>query len=130
MKRWLLFLLIVIPVLEIMIFMQIGHVIGGGLTFLLVIASSVLGAYLLKKQGMRTINLLRQEVAMGMIPGETLLDGACVLAGGILLLVPGFLTDVLGLLLILPIVRAPFKGLLKLWLVRLLTKGRITVYRR
>ncbi|PWK13877.1 FxsA family protein [Tumebacillus permanentifrigoris] len=130
MMRILLILLIVVPALEIFTMIQVGQVIGGWPTFFLIVACSFLGAYLLKQQGIRTLNQIRQELSMGMIPGEALLDGACILVGGTLLLTPGFVTDIFGLVLVLPGIRAPFKSLIKIWLLRLASKGRITYYRR
>ncbi|KEO82065.1 FxsA family protein [Tumebacillus flagellatus] len=130
MSRVLLFVLIVVPALEIFTIIGVGHAIGGWPTFLLIVLSSLLGAYLLKTQGVRTWNQIRREFSMGMLPGASLLDGVCVLVGGTLLLTPGFLTDVFGLILLVPGVRNVLKPVLKILLLRLLSKGRITYYRR
>ncbi|MBL0386262.1 membrane protein FxsA [Tumebacillus sp. ITR2] len=129
MMRLLLVLVVVVPALEIFTMIQVGQVIGGWPTFFLIVACSFLGAYLLKTQGLRVWNQIRREFSKGMIPGEALLDGACVLVGGTLLLTPGFLTDVFGLFLLVPGLRNLFKPLLKVWLLRLLSKGRITYFR-
>jgi UPF0716 protein FxsA len=130
MLRILLLLFIVVPALEIVTIIQVGQVIGGWPTFFLIVAMSLLGAYLVKVQGLRVWKQIRDEMAMGMIPGESLLDGACVLVGGTLLLTPGFLTDALGLLMLLPFLRGFFKGLLKVWLFRLMSRGQFFIHRR
>lgn len=130
MTRILLILFIVIPALEVFTLIQVGQVIGGWPTFFLIICMSFLGAYLMKQQGLRTLAQVRQELASGMIPGESLLDGACILVGGTLLLMPGFLSDLAGLLLLLPFVRNPLKGLLKFWLMKQMQNGRFLYYRR
>ncbi|HEU4962313.1 MAG TPA: FxsA family protein [Bacilli bacterium] len=121
---------LIVSTLEVLTLIQVGGWIGFWPTFFLIVGISLLGASLLKKQGMRTLMQIRQELAMGMIPGETLLDGACILVGGTLLLAPGFLTDALGLLLMLPFMRLPLKRLLKLWLMKLMQKGKFITYRR
>ncbi|MCX7570677.1 membrane protein FxsA [Tumebacillus sp. DT12] len=130
MKRILLILFIVIPALEVFTLIQVGQVIGGWPTFFLIVGISFLGAYLVKQQGMRTLAQVRHELASGMIPGESLLDGACILVGGTLLLTPGFLTDMAGFVLLLPFVRTPVKAILKVWLMKQMQNGRFLYYRR
>lgn len=130
MLRVLLLLFIVVPALEIVTIIQVGKVIGAWPTFVSIVALSLLGAYLVKKQGMRVWKQIREETSMGMIPGDSLLDGACVLVGGTLLMTPGFITDALGLLLLLPFLRGFFKGLLKMWLFKIVSRGQIRMYRR
>jgi UPF0716 protein FxsA len=130
MIRILTLLFIVVPALEILTLIQVGHVIGGWPTFFLIVGLSLLGAYLLKVQGLRTLQQIRHELSMGMIPGESLLDGALILVGGVLLLTPGFLSDVVGLILLLPPMRLLVKPLLKVWLQRQMQRGRFITYRR
>ncbi|MFD2169470.1 FxsA family protein [Tumebacillus lipolyticus] len=130
MKRILLILLIVVPALEILTMIQVGKIIGGWLTFFLIIGLSALGVYLLSVQGRYTLQQIRNQMEMGMLPGEALLDGACILVGGILLVLPGFLSDALGLLLLIPFARAIPKLLIKAWLLRLIQRGNVTLYRR
>jgi UPF0716 protein FxsA len=130
MLRFLLLLFIVVPALEIVTIIEVGKVIGGWPTFVIIVALSLFGAYIVKVQGLRVWKQIREEMAMGLIPGESLLDGACVLVGGTLLLTPGFLTDVLGLLLLLPFLRGFFKRLIKLLLFRLMSRGQFFIHRR
>jgi UPF0716 protein FxsA len=129
MRRILLLLFIIVPALEMYTIIQVGSAIGGWPTFLLIIGMGFMGAYLLKRQGLRTLQQIRDELSMGIPPGDTLLEGACILIGGTLLLSPGFLTDIIGVLLLIPFLRRPVKALLKRWLLRLMQSRRFTIYR-
>ncbi|MFC4767780.1 FxsA family protein [Effusibacillus consociatus] len=130
MFRILLLLFIIVPTIEIYFLVQIGKVIGGWQTVFLVLLTSGLGAYLAKSQGRATWSRLQKELSMGRPPGNTLLDGVCVLIGGVLLLTPGFFTDILGLILLLPPTREPVKRILRRWLEKQLSKGTWITFRR
>jgi UPF0716 protein FxsA len=118
--RWLVLLFIVIPALEIYILIWSGQTIGAFNTFLLIIFTGFVGAWLAKKEGAEVLRLSQMQMQRGEIPSYTLLDGLCILAGGLLLLTPGFVTDTIGFLLIIPISRA----IVKLWIAKWL-KNRI-----
>ncbi|MDH2430536.1 FxsA family protein [Sphaerisporangium sp. TRM90804] len=106
MLRVLLFLaFLVVPVLEIWLLIQIGQVIGGWQTVGLLILDSLLGAWLVRAEGRRAWRALREALQSGRMPERELADAAMIVAGGTLLLTPGFLTDVLGFFLILPFTR-------------------------
>lgn len=96
---------IVLPLLEIAGFVIVGSKIGVLATIGLVIASSVLGAILLRIQGFGILTRLRQTMDRGGEPGRELVHGFMVMLAGLLLFLPGFLTDVVGLILFLPPVR-------------------------
>ena len=87
-------LLLLVPVIEIMVIIAVGQAIGGWPTFLLLIATSALGAWLIKREGGRAWRALGQALREGRMPARELADGVVVLVGGTLLLVPGFVTDV------------------------------------
>jgi len=123
MRRYLFLLFLIIPALEIYAILQVGEVIGGLWTFLLLLASSLAGAYLVKREGRRTLQQIQRDLSTGIPPGEALLDGACVLVGGALLLTPGFLTDALGIVLLLPGFRSIAKNILKRWLMKKAMNG-------
>ena len=129
MVRYLLFFLIVIPAVEIGILLFAGKTIGVLPTVALIVATGFLGAYLAKKEGLETVKKARFEMQFGRLPGEAILDGICVLSGGIFLLMPGFLTDVLGLFLLVPVTRRLFKKLLKKWMAKWLERGPIKIIR-
>ena len=104
--RWAMALAILaIPILEIYVIFQVGQLIGAISTILLLILSGVLGVWLIRHEGLRTWKALRLAAGEGRVPARELADGILVLMSGILLLIPGFVSDVLALLLILPITR-------------------------
>ncbi len=107
---WLFALFILVPIIEIGLFIQVGGLIGLWPTLGLVVLSAFLGAALIRRQGLRAVDSLRREVDAGGDPSRKLVEGALVVLSGLLLLVPGFLTDTAGLLLLLPPVRAAAVG--------------------
>lgn len=110
-------LLIGIPILEIFVAVQVAHLIGGGLTLLLLVAMSFLGWRLLRRQGARTWREVRQALNEGRSPGRQASDGALILVGAALLTLPGFVTGAIGLLFLLPPIRVLLRktGLLLLF---------------
>lgn len=121
MFRWIFLALIIIPILEIAGLVIIGNWIGPVPTVLLVLATGLLGAYLARRQGWQTWRLLQIQLRNGAIPGETLLDGLCILLGGICLVIPGFLSDVIGIFLLFPYTRGIARLWIKRWLLRKLS---------
>jgi UPF0716 protein FxsA len=104
--------LLVLPILEILVIVAVGEAIGAWPTFLLLVVAAVLGVWLIRREGGRAWRALNQAVQSGRMPARELADGVVVLVGGTLLLVPGFITDVLGLLLVLPFTRPVARSLL------------------
>ena len=104
---------LVLPIVEIAVIVAVGQVIGGWWTFLLIVATSVLGAWIIRREGGKAWRALNQALRSGRMPARELADGAVVLAGGSLLLVPGFVTDLVGLLLVLPVTRPVARRLLE-----------------
>lgn len=98
-------LFIAVPLVELYIIIQIGQVIGAGWTILLLIAVSVLGSYLIRREGRRAWQALRTALQTYQMPANELVDGALILIGGTLLLTPGFVSDFLGMFFILPFTR-------------------------
>ncbi|GAA3544329.1 FxsA family protein [Nocardioides daeguensis] len=103
---------VVMPILEIVVLIQVGQVIGPWWTILLLVLDSILGAWLIKREGRRAWSALREQVETGRLPHKELADGALVVLGGAFMLSPGFVTDALGILLILPVTRPLFRSLL------------------
>ena len=97
----LLVLIIAIPLIEIYLLIQIGSLIGVLPTILLVVLTAVLGAALLRQQGLATLRRLRASLDRGELPAIEILEGVSLLVGGALLLTPGFFTDMIGFLLLL-----------------------------
>jgi UPF0716 protein FxsA len=96
---------LVVPIVEIYVLIQVGQVIGAGWTVLLLIADSVFGSWLLKREGGRAWRALREALNAGRMPARELADAALIVFGGALMISPGFVTDVFGLLAILPFTR-------------------------
>ncbi len=105
----LLILFTVVPLIELALLIKLGNVIGLWPTIFIVIATGVLGAALARSQGTRVISAIRAEVAEGRPPTEGLINGLLVLVGGVVLLTPGLLTDLLGFSLLVPFTRNWFK---------------------
>ncbi|WP_395658037.1 FxsA family protein [Nocardioides sp.] len=103
---------VLLPLLEIYVIVQVGQVIGAWWTILLLVADSLFGAWLLKHEGGRAWRNLRDSLQDGRVPSTEIADGGLILVGGTLMLAPGFITDVLGILLILPLTRPVFRGVL------------------
>ncbi len=103
-------LFIVVPLLELYVIFKVGDAIGIVPTLLLLVADSILGSMLLKSQGRQVWRRFNEATTAGRIPHSEIIDGVLIIFGGAFLLTPGFLTDVMGLLLLLPPVRAAVRG--------------------
>jgi UPF0716 protein FxsA len=106
-------LLLAIPIVEIAVMVQVADWIGTGQMLALLISVSVVGVWIVKRQGVGVLRRIRAELDAGRIPGAHLVDGGLVLLAGMLLVIPGFVTDTIGLLLLLPPVRALVRGRLR-----------------
>ncbi len=125
--RILVVLFIVVPAIELWGLIAVGKVIGGWNTVALVILTGLVGAWLAKQQGMQVLRLLQFQLSRGQMPTEALIDGALILAGGVLLLTPGFFTDLFGLVFLIPYTRMIVRHLLKRWLWSLISSGRVHI---
>jgi len=96
---------LVVPIVEIYVILQVGHLIGGWPTVALLIAESLLGAWIMRREGRRAWRALTTTFQQGGLPDRELADAALVLVGGALLLTPGFVTDIFGFLFVLPFTR-------------------------
>ncbi|NLW82620.1 MAG: membrane protein FxsA [Desulfovibrionales bacterium] len=103
----------VVPVAEIYVLVSVGSVIGVLPTIALVLLTALAGAYLARMQGLSVMLRIRENLAQGYMPAEELLDGLLIFLAGMVLLAPGFLTDVAGLLILLPGTRDIFKRWLR-----------------
>lgn len=122
----LLLVFLTVPLVEIMLFIEIGSRIGTWMTLLIVVLTAVLGASLAHREGLKTWWRLQEKLSQGHLPNEELLDGALVLLAGALLLTPGFLTDTLGILLLYTKTRQ----VIKRWLRRRITRRWRMQYRQ
>ncbi|WP_395338605.1 FxsA family protein [Ningiella sp. W23] len=110
---FILFLLFaVLPIAEIMLLINVSDSIGGWNTFFIVIFSAFIGAYFVKREGLNTLAQVQQKSAKGELPGKEISEGLLLLVAGVLLVTPGFITDIVGLLFTLPFTRAPIASAL------------------
>ncbi|QKF49630.1 FxsA family protein [Pseudomonas graminis] len=108
--RVFLLLLLLFPVLELFVLVKVGMSIGFLPTFLLVVAGSMLGVFVVRIAGVATALSARQSLARGELPAQQMLDGLMMTIGGGLLVLPGFISDVLGLLFLMPFTRRLIVG--------------------
>ena len=104
---------LVMPLLELAVIIKIGAAIGVLNTIGLLVLSSVVGAWLMKREGLGVLRRMQAAVNAGRVPGKELADAALILLGGALMVAPGFITDILGMLLLLPPVRAVVRAALR-----------------
>ncbi|MDA1477586.1 FxsA family protein [Bacillus changyiensis] len=126
MKLFLL-VLVILPASEIGLFLLSANWIGILPTVLLIILTGFLGAVLAKKQGIEVYHKVQRDLQYGKMPGDAILDGLCIFIGGILLLLPGFVSDLIGLLLLLPLSRNRLKPFLSRKLKRMSDRRRVKI---
>jgi UPF0716 protein FxsA len=117
-----------IPLVELFVLIRIGRVIGAPSTLLLVVLTGIAGAWLAKRQGRKVLDEWREALAMGRVPEEGVLGGMLVLLGGLLLITPGVITDVAGLLCLLPATRRLLAKSLQHKLAQQIQLGRAQVF--
>ena len=101
---------LVLPFVELYLIIQVGRAIGALNTIAVLVLVSVVGAWLVKREGLGVLRRAQDRLAAGALPGRELVDGVLILFAGALLVTPGFLTDVVGVALLLPPVRAALRG--------------------
>ena len=106
----LLLLFLIVPLAELFVIIQVGQELGALNTIGLLILVSVVGAWLVKREGMGVWRRFQRQVESGVVPGREIADGVMILFAGALMMTPGFLTDLLALSLLLPPVRAALRA--------------------
>jgi len=114
----LILLFLALPIAELFVIIQVGHVLGVLDTLALLVLISVIGAWLVKREGLSVLRRARAQLDGGLVPGRELVDGSLILLAGALMLTPGFITDAVGLLLLLPPVRAGLRAAVRRRLAR------------
>ena len=110
MFRLLFIFFIIIPIIEITVLMQVGAVLGVWPTIAIVILTAWVGAKYVRQQGIATLNSVQTKMAQGQMPSDEIVTGLVLLVAGVLLVTPGFVTDFLGLSLLIPAVRQAIAG--------------------
>lgn len=121
----LLSLFVIIPFIELAILIKVGTIIGFWYTMLIVIFTGVAGALLARYQGLKVYGRIQRELNSGRIPSNDMIDGLLILSGAIVLLTPGFITDITGLLCLFPLTR----NIIKIYLKKIFAK-RIEYYNK
>ena len=125
MLGYLFLLFTVLPILELIVIIKVGAKIGALNTVLILLATGAIGAFLARLQGFLVLRKVQDNLNNGIMPSSELLDGFMIFAGGVLLLTPGFITDIFGILLLIPITRSIIKFLLKRKLQAVLKNGQV-----
>jgi len=119
----LLIIFVIVPVTELYILIEVGKKIGSLTTIGIIILTGIIGAYLVKSQGFMILRKIQNDLNEGIMPGDSLIQGAIILAGGILLLTPGFVTDIVGFIFLIPVSRNVVKKYLLKWLQGKIKEG-------
>lgn len=90
------------PIIEIAVLIQVGGILGLLPTLLIIVLTAILGTFMLRQQGLATLDRARNRLASGQLPAEQLMEGVLLLIGGVLLLTPGFVTDAFGFFCLIP----------------------------
>ncbi len=114
----LLVLMIAVPIFEVWLLIQVGHQIGALWLLLILVGEAALGAWLMRREGARAWKALNDAFGTGRMPAGELADAALILVGGVLLMLPGFTTDLVGLFFLLPFTRPAARRLLGFFVAR------------
>ena len=124
MGRFLL-LIVLVPLLELYILIKIGGYLGAFQTIALVVLTALFGIVLARFEGLRTLQQIRQNLSQGIVPAEEMVDGVLIFVGGIFLIIPGVLTDLFALVLLIPYSRTRFKRWLRRRFDRMIAAGNV-----
>jgi UPF0716 protein FxsA len=120
----LLLLFVLVPIIELVLLVEIGQLVGTLPTIALIIFTGVLGAFLVRRQGVQVLTRIRAELQGGRLPADSIFDGAIILVAGAFLVTPGILTDTLGFLCLIPATRRFIKQLIWTRMERALHNGQ------
>jgi len=126
-KLFLLFTLI--PVIELSLLIEIGSYIGIFNTIVIVIFTAIIGAYMVRMEGMGVMYRIQKNMQEGVFPGEELISGAMILVAGALLLTPGFFTDIIGFLMVIPVTRKYISNLIRKYIEKNISNNDIHINR-
>ncbi|MFD1206946.1 MULTISPECIES: FxsA family protein [Sporosarcina] len=125
--KWLIFAFVVVPLVELAVLLYVGSKIGVLWTILLILFTGAGGAYFAKRQGLKAWNDFRKRIASMETPGNAAIDSLCIFIGGVLLIFPGFLTDIVGLLLLLKWPRKLIRPFIVRRIYKMMKNGQIII---
>lgn len=128
MLGYLILLFITVPIVELAILIKVGQYIGVLNTVSIVIGTGIAGALLAKSEGLKTLQGIQRDLELGILPSERLLDGLFIFSGGLLLLTPGLITDLIGFLFLIPYSRSFVKEWIRNKFRRMIEKGEISFF--
>lgn len=129
-NKWLWAALFIIPAVELFGFIYVAGFLGAPKTLLLMLTTTVIGFAMMRFEGRKVLQDSKQQVEEGRVPGRTMLDGLCIFFGGLLLILPGFITDIVGFTLVFPLTRPLYRAFLLKWIEKKMKNGTFTYYRR
>ena len=125
--KWLLPALLLVPAAEIILILYAGNTIGIMPTLLLILIAGIGGVYLAKRKGLKALADLRNRMGTMEAPGNAVVDGVCIFFGAVLLLFPGFISDVAGLLLLFKGPRNIIRPFIVKWIYKKMKQGQIVI---
>ena len=118
-------LFVLTPLVELAILVYLGTIIGALYTILIVVATGILGAFMARNQGLTALSRIRGSIERGIIPSNEIFDGALIVVGGLLLLTPGIITDIIGFAMLVPQTRRIIGRWLRSLIRRRIQRGEI-----
>jgi UPF0716 protein FxsA len=115
---------LIVPAIELYLIIEVSHQVGFGNTLIALVFISVIGAWMVKREGLEIIRKTQIELANGQLPGKQIVEGLLILLAGVLMLTPGFGTDVVGLFLLFPLTRIMLRSFLTRRFVKKIEKGQ------
>ncbi|AIQ40482.1 FxsA family protein [Paenibacillus sp. FSL R7-0297] len=129
-NKWLWAALFAVPAVELFGFIYVSSFLGAPKTLLIMLATSVIGLLMMRFEGKKVLQDSRTHMQEGRVPGRTMLDGLCIFFGGLLLILPGFVMDLIGFTLVFPLTRPLYRVFLLKWIEKKMKNGNFTFYRR
>ncbi|WP_310549789.1 FxsA family protein [Paenibacillus glufosinatiresistens] len=128
--KWLWAAIFIVPAVELFGFLLVSEHIGVSKALLLLLATSVIGLVMMRFEGKKVLQDSKALLESGQPPGRTMLDGLCVFMGGMMLILPGFVTDLIGFTLLFPLTRPVYRFWMMKWIQRKMKNGTFTYYRK
>lgn len=120
-------LLMALPVIEITVLLLSGHLIGVWFTLVLVVIAGAVGVWLAKRQGLDIWRKAQEQMSYGSVPGNEIIDGMCILIGGVFLVIPGLISDFIAMIFLLPFTRKWLKPFVMNLIMNRMNRGKVTV---